>query len=145
MITGLSRDFQLPNLDAQRDALIQFNIGEDIKLYIAFDEDHCVFGSQLAETSEVVERDPWIAFDAPEEWTKRRTRIGIEPESKSLMIMRDLFLQRMEYAAFAEALETFVSDVQAARQIIDPRAQPTGDGDDPGFDPALDGQVLLRP
>ena len=147
ILKDLARDHGLSDLKADENGLVEVTLDENITVALAFGGDLCVMTSVVSETSEKALADPWMVFDAPEDWADRRTRLAVEPETNALMLIRDLLLEGVSYGAFAEAFAAFVTDVEAARSLAGDggRSAAPGGTAAPEFAATSEEQMIFRP
>lgn len=147
ILKDLARDHGLSRLDADDEGLVEVTLDDQITVAFAFSGLMCVMTSVISESSEAALADPWKMFDAPEDWADRRTRLAIEPESKALMLNRDLLLEGLSYGEFAKAFEAFAADVEAAQALAgDGKGSPASAGQAaPEFAESGEEQMIFRP
>ncbi|MBT9288297.1 type III secretion system chaperone [Prosthecodimorpha staleyi] len=111
LLQELARDHGLKSLDFDRDGLIPMKIRET-QTSIAYSPANDSFylmaivdvdaGGRLA--------DPWAALKANGPLAARRTRLAIDPNTKAVVLVRDIFLAGLAYWQFAKAIEEFLAD-----------------------------------
>lgn len=147
ILKDLARDHGLSRLDADDEGLVEVTLDDRVTIAFAFSELMCVMTSVVSESSEAAQADPWIMFDAPADWADRRTRLAIEPDSKALMLNRDILLEGLSYGEFAKAFEAFANDVEAAQALVgNSKGGSSGQGQsDTEFAATTEEQMIFRP
>ncbi|KPL55253.1 hypothetical protein ABB55_25960 [Prosthecomicrobium hirschii] len=113
LLQELARDHGLRSLDFDRNGLIPMKVRET-QTSIAYSPANDSFylmavidpdaGGRLADPAAVLKTNGDLAA--------RRTRIAIEPDTKAVMLVRDIFLAGLAYWEFSKAVEAFVADVE---------------------------------
>ena len=147
LLDAMARDHGLKKLALDQDGLIPINLGPDLDIAIAFSEaNNSFYLMGILDVQGAAALDPWWAFTHNQTLSDRRTRVAIEPTSGSLVLVRDLFLNGLEYWQFSETLDQFVGDLEAAIGLLRTEAateEAAPDPSDPMQAPA-DDAVILR-
>lgn len=119
LVADISRNYGLKDLAADASGVIRVEL-DGQAFIIAFSDawNSVILSSVLAWDTALPARTLYGAFALHSQFAGQTTRLSREPETGALVLVAELSLTGLHYAAFAAAVKVFLADVRLAQDEL---------------------------
>lgn len=119
LLTDIARNYGLKELSLDADGVLRVEI-DGQAIVIAFSEawNSVILTLVLAWDAALPARQIYRACALRDRFSGRTTRIAREPRSGALVLVAEISLKGLHYAAFAVALKGFLADARLAQDVL---------------------------
>ena len=119
LVADIARNYGLTTLAPDGDGLLRIDIeGQDILIAFSDAWQSVVLTAVLAWDAALPGQGPYRAFALRDRFQGPTTRLARAPDSGALVLVAELGLKGLHYAAFAIAMQTFLSDARRAMKDL---------------------------
>lgn len=114
LIAELARQQGLSELGFNEDGLIPIRLGGQMEIAIGYSPSNdALFLIGIVDPApDMGKLDAWKLFSCNTELAERRTRLAIEPTSRALILVRDGYVNDLEYYQFSGMMDQFIIDLE---------------------------------